>query len=128
MVDGVERFKAKFECLAFGDLGDLVKRDVKVVDSRVYPYNYGIEYAPSTFDIKHNFVVSYNNELPFAKLSRKITARRKDGHCLESLTASGVAVTFASFGDNALVYVQEAVLFAVLFAGTVVIAWELEPC
>jgi hypothetical protein len=51
--------------------------------------------------------VSYNYELPFAKLTGK-TNRLTDGWSLSGITrfASGLPVTFASFGDNALVYVQ----------------------
>ena len=77
------------------------------IQEQVYPYNYGMEYAPSAFDIKHNFVVSYNYELPLAKLTGK-TNRLTDGWSLSGITrfASGLPVTFASFGDNALVYVQ----------------------
>jgi hypothetical protein len=77
------------------------------IQEQVYPYNYREEYAPSAFDIKHNFVLSYNYELPFAKLSGKAN-RLTDGWSLSGITrfASGLPVTFASFGDNALVYVQ----------------------
>jgi len=77
------------------------------IQEQVYPYNYGMEYAPSAFDIKHNFVVSYNYEFPVAKLSGKAN-RLTDGWSLSGITrfASGLPVTFASFGDNALVYVQ----------------------
>jgi hypothetical protein len=77
------------------------------IQEQVYPYNYREEYAPSAFDIKHNFVVSYNYELPFAKLTGKAN-RLTDGWSLSGITrfASGLPVTFASFGDNALVYVQ----------------------
>jgi hypothetical protein len=77
------------------------------IQEQVYPYNYREEYASSAFDIKHNFVVSYNYELPFAKLF-ETTNRLTDGWSLSGITrfASGLPVTFASFGDNALVYVQ----------------------
>jgi hypothetical protein len=77
------------------------------IQEQVYPYNYREEYAPSAFDIRHNFVVSYNYELPFAKLSGQAN-RLTDGWALSGITrfASGLPVTFASFGDNALVYVQ----------------------
>jgi hypothetical protein len=77
------------------------------IQEQVYPYNYREEYAPSAFDIKQNFVVSYNYELPFEKLSGKAN-RLNQGWALSGITrlATGLPVTFASFGDNALVYVQ----------------------
>ena len=77
------------------------------IQEQVYPYNYRMEYAPSAFDIKQNFVVSYNYELPIAKLSGRGN-RWTDGWALSGITrfATGLPVTFASFGDNALVYVQ----------------------
>lgn len=77
------------------------------IQEQVYPYNYRMEYAPSAFDIKQNFVVSYNYELPVAKLSGR-TNRWTNGWALSGITrfASGLPVTFMSFGDNALVYVQ----------------------
>ena len=77
------------------------------IQEQVYPYNYREEYAPSAFDIKHNLVFSYNYELPFAKLTGKAN-RLTQGWSLSGITrfASGLSVTFASFGDNALVYVQ----------------------
>ncbi len=77
------------------------------IQEQVYPYNYGMEYAPSAFDIKHNLVVSYNYDLPIMKLSGRAN-RWTQGWALSGITrfASGLPVTFASLGDNALVYVQ----------------------
>jgi hypothetical protein len=77
------------------------------IQEQVYPYNYRMEYAPSAFDIKQNFVVSYNYELPIARLSRRAN-RWTDGWALSGITrfATGLPVTFMSFGDNALVNVQ----------------------
>ena len=77
------------------------------IQEQVYPYNYREEYAPSAFDIKHNFVISYNYDLPLAKLTGKAN-RMTEGWSLSGITrfASGLPVTFVSFGDNALVYVQ----------------------
>jgi hypothetical protein len=77
------------------------------IQEQVYPYNYRKEYAPSAFDIKHNFVVSYNYDLPVARLSRRANGWT-DGWALSGITrfASGLPVTFMSFGDNALVNVQ----------------------
>ena len=77
------------------------------IQEQVDPYNYRMEYAPSAFDIKHNFVASYNYELPLAKLSGRAN-RWTNGWALSGITrfASGLPVTFQSFGDNALVYAQ----------------------
>jgi hypothetical protein len=35
---------------------------------QVDPYNYGLTRAPSSFDIRQNFVASYRYDLPLAKL------------------------------------------------------------
>jgi hypothetical protein len=77
------------------------------IQEQVYPYNYRMEYAPSAFDIKQNFVVSYNYELPVTKLLGR-SSRWTEGWALSGITrfATGLPVTFASFGDNALVNVQ----------------------
>src|ERR1700682_2450326 len=77
------------------------------IQEQVYPYDFRKEYGISAFDIKHNFVVSYNYELPFEKLFRA-TNRLTQGWSISGITrfSSGLPVTFASFGDNALVYVQ----------------------
>jgi hypothetical protein len=77
------------------------------IQEQVYPYNYRMEYSPSAFDIKQNFVVSYNYELPIGKLSGR-TNGWTEGWALSGITrfASGLPVTFMSFGDNALVNVQ----------------------
>ena len=77
------------------------------IQEQVYPFDYGKEYAISAFDIKHNFVVSYTYELPFAKFSGR-TNRWTEGWALSGITrfATGLPITFASFGDSALVYVQ----------------------
>jgi hypothetical protein len=60
----------------------------------------------SAFDLKHNFVVSYNYDLPIARLWRP--NRLTSGWALSGIArfATGVPVTFASFGDNYLVQVQ----------------------
>jgi hypothetical protein len=77
------------------------------LQEQVDPYDYRREYGPSAFDIKHNFVVSYNYELPFEQLlgSRN---RIVQGWAISGITrfASGLPVTFASFSDNALINVQ----------------------
>jgi len=77
------------------------------LQEQVNPYNYRKEYGVSAYDIKHNFVVSYNYELPFEKLFDS-RSRFVQGWAVWGITrfATGLPVTFASFGDNALMNVQ----------------------
>jgi hypothetical protein len=57
------------------------------IQEQVFPYDYRKEYAPSAFDIKQNFVVSYNYDLPFAKLSGR-AGRLTEGWALSGITRS----------------------------------------
>ena len=77
------------------------------IQEQVNPFDFRKEYAISAFDLKHNFVFSYNYELPFEKLLR-VSNRFTRGWAISGVTrfASGLPVTFQSFGDNALVQVQ----------------------
>jgi Carboxypeptidase regulatory-like domain len=77
------------------------------IQEQVNPFNFRREYAISAFDLKHNFVFSYNYELPFNKLFRR-SNRLTQGWAISGVTryATGLPVTFQSFGDNALVQVQ----------------------
>jgi hypothetical protein len=77
------------------------------IQEQVNPFNFRKEYAISAFDLKHNFVFSYNYELPLDKLFR-ISNRLTQGWAISGVTryATGLPVTFQSFGDNALVQVQ----------------------
>ena len=77
------------------------------IQEQVYPYDFNRERGISAFDIKHDFVASYNYDLPIEKLLRT-SNRWARGWALSGITrfASGLPVTFASNGDNALVYVQ----------------------
>jgi hypothetical protein len=77
------------------------------IQEQVYPYDFRKERGISSYDIKHNFVASYNYELPFEKLFRAAN-RLTQGWAISGITrfSTGLPVTFASFGDNALVYVQ----------------------
>jgi hypothetical protein len=76
------------------------------IQEQVDPYDYHRLDGISAFDLKHNFVVSYNYDLPVARLWRP--NRLTSGWALSGITrfATGVPVTFASFGDNYLVQVQ----------------------
>jgi len=77
------------------------------IQEQVNPFDFRKEYAISAFDLKHNFVFSYNYELPFEKLLRA-SNRLTQGWVISGVTryATGLPVTFQSFGDNALVQVQ----------------------
>jgi len=77
------------------------------IQEQVNPFDFRKEYAISAFDLKHNFVFSYNYELPFGKLFRK-SNRLTQGWAVSGVTrfSTGLPVTFQSFGDNALVQVQ----------------------
>ncbi len=77
------------------------------LQEQVDPYNYRREYWLSAFDIRNDFVASYNYAVPFDLMFH---ARNQwtQGWALSGITrfASGVPVTFASLGDNALINVQ----------------------
>lgn len=77
------------------------------IQEQVNPFDFRKEYAISAFDLKHNFVFSYNYELPFDKLLRA-SNRLTQGWAISGVTrfSTGLPVTFQSFGDNALVQVQ----------------------
>jgi hypothetical protein len=77
------------------------------IQEQVNPFDFRKEYAISAFDLKHNFVFSYNYELSFDKLFRR-SNRLTQGWAISGITryATGLPVTFQSFGDNALVQVQ----------------------
>jgi hypothetical protein len=77
------------------------------IQEQVNPFDFRKEYAISAFDLKHNFVFSYNYELPIDKLFRALN-RLTQGWSISGITryATGLPVTFQSFGDNALVQVQ----------------------
>jgi len=77
------------------------------LQEQVNPYNYRQEYGISAFDLKHNIVFSYSYDLPFEKLFHGKN-RLVQGWAVSGITrfATGLPVTFASFGDNALINVQ----------------------
>ena len=65
------------------------------ISEQLNPYNYGATYAPSAFDLKHNFVASYRYELP-------------RGFVLSGITrfATGFPVTLTNASDNSLLGTQ----------------------
>lgn len=54
------------------------------LQEQVNPFSYRAEYGISAFDIKHNFVFSYNYELPFEKLFRNANRLTQGWAILES--------------------------------------------
>lgn len=76
------------------------------IQEQVDPYDYHRLDGISAFDLKHDFVVSYNCDLPITGLLHP--NRLTSGWALSGITrfASGLPVTFASSGDNYLVQVQ----------------------
>ena len=81
--------------------------DSSNLQEQVNPFNTRAEYGISAFDIKHNFVLSYNYELPLERLFRSRNLLTK-GWSISGITrfATGLPVTLASNGDNFLVDVQ----------------------
>jgi hypothetical protein len=73
------------------------------VGEQVNPINPALSKALSAFDVKHNFVISYNYELPIDRLLR--TANRwTQGWGISGITrfSSGFPVTLFNYGDNSL--------------------------
>jgi hypothetical protein len=69
----------------------------------VNPINPALSYALSSFDIRQNFVVSYNYRLPFERIFRT-SNRWTQGWELSGIThfSTGLPVTLVSYGDNSL--------------------------
>lgn len=77
------------------------------ISEQLNPYNYRATYAPSAFDIKHNFVASYRYELPFDRLFQ-VSNNLTRGWVLSGVTrfSSGFPVTFTNASDNSLLGTQ----------------------
>jgi hypothetical protein len=73
------------------------------IGEEVNPFNPALSYAVSAFDVKHNFVVSYDYQLPFDRFFRP--SRLTKGWSLSGITrfASGFPVTMINNGDNSLI-------------------------
>ncbi len=69
----------------------------------VNPINPALSYALSSFDIRHNFVLSYDYRIPFASLFR-VSNRWTQGWEVSGIThfSSGLPVTLVNYGDNSL--------------------------
>ncbi len=73
------------------------------VGEEVNPFNPALSYAISSFDVKHNFVVSYEYQLPFDQFFHP--NRLTSGWSLAGITrfSSGFPVTMVNNGDNSLI-------------------------
>lgn len=69
----------------------------------VNPFNPSLSYAISSFDVKQNFVASYEYQLPFDRFFR--SDRISTGWSLSGIThvVSGFPVTMVNNGDNSLI-------------------------
>jgi len=70
----------------------------------VNPFNPSLSKALSSFDVRHNFVVSYNYQLPFESLFRASNGWTR-GWEISGIThfSTGLPVTLINYGDNSLI-------------------------
>jgi Carboxypeptidase regulatory-like domain/TonB dependent receptor len=73
------------------------------VAEEVNPFDPALSYALSSFDVKHNFVLSYEYQLPFDRFLRP--NRLTQGWSVSGITrfASGFPITMVNNGDNSLI-------------------------
>jgi hypothetical protein len=77
------------------------------IAEQLNPMDYRATYAPSAFDLKHNFVVSYRYDFPFERLLRTGSDLAM-GWTLSGITrlGTGLPVTFTNASDNSLLGTQ----------------------
>ena len=73
------------------------------IGEEVNPFNPELSYALSSFDVRHNFVLSYEYQLPVERLLRPNMVTR--GWSVSGITriATGFPVTMINNGDNSLI-------------------------
>ena len=73
------------------------------ISDQLNPLNYALSYAPSAFDLRHNFVVSYRTALPIDRLFRAQNGLT-NGWVLSGTTrfSTGFPVTLYNNSDNSL--------------------------
>jgi hypothetical protein len=73
------------------------------IGEEVNPFNPALSYGLSAFDVKHNFVVSYEYQLPFDQFFKP--SRLTTGWSVSGIThiASGFPITMVNNGDNSLI-------------------------
>jgi hypothetical protein len=69
----------------------------------VYPFDPALSYGISSFDVKHNLVISYEYQLPFDQFLRP--NRLTSGWSFSGITrlSSGFPITMINNGDNSLI-------------------------
>jgi hypothetical protein len=77
--------------------------DSSNMGEEVNPFNPALSYAISSYDVKHNFVLSYEYQLPVDRLGR--ANRLTQGWSISGITrfASGFPVTLVNNADNSLI-------------------------
>jgi hypothetical protein len=77
--------------------------DSSNIGEEVNPFNQALNYVLSAFDVRQNFVLSYEYRLPIDRLMR--ANRLSQGWTLSGITrfASGFPVTMTNNGDNSLI-------------------------
>ena len=78
--------------------------DSSSLGESVNPYNYRLLYSPSAFDMRQNFVISYQYQLPIDRVFG-IKNRWTQGWALSGITrfTTGFPITFYNYGDNSLI-------------------------
>jgi hypothetical protein len=73
------------------------------IGEEVNPFNPALSYALSSFDVRHNFVFSYDYQLPFDRLTGRSNLWT-NGWKLSGITrfSTGFPVTLVNNGDNSL--------------------------
>jgi hypothetical protein len=73
------------------------------IGEEVNPFNHALSYAVSSFDVKQNFVLSYEYQLPFDRYLRPNQLTR--GWSLSGITrfTTGFPITMINNGDNSLI-------------------------
>ena len=73
------------------------------IGEEVNPFNPALSHAISSFDVKHNFVVSYEYQLPFDQLFHP--NRLSQGWSLSGITrfSTGFPINMINNGDNSLI-------------------------
>jgi hypothetical protein len=94
---------------------------------QVYPYDYRLSRAPSSFDIRQDFVASFRYDLPFPQMFGRAN-RATEGWAISGISrvSSGVPVTLINPNDTALIGSYNNGVNGVGYAGLNVAPGDLE--